>query len=70
MIRTQDNGFTNPGEIEDPETAAELFPGFYAANQERIDAGRIVLITEMWAQEAGLFLDLDTLKSIFIDFRS
>jgi hypothetical protein len=48
----------------------EDFPLFYKENKERIESGKIILLTEPVAMEAGVFFDTETHESLFVDYRN
>lgn len=69
MINTNEDYMGNSGSDNTKDIESQ-FPEFYKANLERIQSGKIKLFTEMWAIEGGILIDIETLKTIFIDYRS
>lgn len=69
MKKTDERSLINKG-TDSSKDIEENFPKFYQANKERIDNGKIKFFEEPWAIEGGVLIDMETLETLFVDFRS
>lgn len=69
MKKTNENCLINKGQ-DSSKDIPENFPKFYEANKERVDSGKIKFFYEPWAIEGGVLIDMETLETLFVDFRA
>lgn len=61
--------FMNEGVKQSNERIKERFSAFYEDHKEKLEAGTLIYIEESFCLEGGVFIDLETHESIFLDYR-